>query len=979
MFILGNHPTRKPKEANEQNHAEQGWPGWIIHGGAAAIKRVKSPLALDGFDLSSMPIPMNEDSSGAKQKRFSGSFLLLLLLLGGALAVLCRQGFRAYEVFWSNDLPLGAVAESSARLPGSFFGYWADFYWLGGANVAFPPNLSNILLAILTPQVHLKFYAPLSMLFLGFGAWFFFRQLRFGRMACVIGGLGAGLNMHFFSNACWGLGTWNVCCGMIFIALGILVSPHIERLWIKGVLAGLSTGMAVMEGFDVGAIMSLYVAAFVVFLFLSTELNAVKAAANTVCVGALLVVCALLIALSTISTLIGTQLTGTAQASQNAKGSEGDWQFMTQWSIPKLETLRVIIPGLFGYRMDMYTTSPDPSGYYWGRVAEDPRLDNLESSDPLVRSNAVVALHLPDQIQAIMAGNDKATQENVVDAIVNHFQMQRRHTGNGEYAGVLVCLLAIFGLVNAARGATSPYSADERRAVWFWGAAALFSLVAAWGRFSYLYALIYHLPLIGNFRNPMKYMHPLNVSLIILSGYGLEALSRQYLATTTDRSASFFRQIATWWKWVSAFEKWWAAGCAIVLAGAVAGYFMLSSSKPNLVHYLLHHGFDATTSPQIANFCVGQVARFILYFAVSVGAIVCISCGAFSGRKSCWALALLGVIMICDLSRADAPWIRYYNYKEKIGLNPVVDLLRHEPWEHRVNSRIWPAGGYMTPNLTYLCHWWLENDYPLNDIQCLEIDQAPRMPVLDSDYLNIFNVAAESDIPRAIRLWQLTNTRYLVAGMEWEGPLNQLSNPKNSFRTVMRMNVVNKPGITQPEDQGDVTVETNSAGKVALFEFTHALPRTKLYADWKTVDDRSALQLLGSPSFDPEKTVLVATNTPVAQSPGSPDADPGTVNVSHYQSKDLTLEADVKVPAVLLLNDHTGDFWNVWVDKTPGTVLRCNDIMRGVFVPAGHHVVEFRYQPPLKLLCVSLSAFGLGIILAGFVIVTRFTRQTEEP
>jgi hypothetical protein len=455
-------------------------------------------------------------------------------------------------------------------------------------------------------------------------------------------------------------------------------------------------------------------------------------------------------------------------------------------------------------------------------------------------------------------------------------------------------------------------------------------------------------------------------------------LSRQYLATTTDRTASFFRQIATWWKWVTAFEKWWAAGCAIVLAGAVAGYFMLSSSKPNLIHYLLHHGFDATTSPLIASFCVRQVAWFIFYLALSIGAVICISCGAFSGRLSCLAWFILSAIMICDISRSDIPWIRYYNYKEKISMNPVVDLLRHEPWEHRVNSRIGPSSGYMTPNLTYFCHWWLENDYPLNDIQSLEIDQAPRMPVLDSNYLNAFSVTSERDIPRAIRLWQLTNTRYLLAGIEWEGPLNQLSQPKNCFRTVMRMNVVNKPGITQPEDQGDMTVETNSDGKVALFEFTGTLPRAKLYANWKTVDDSNTLQLLSSPSFDPEKTVLVATNTPVTQAPGSQEADPGSVKISHYQSKDLTLEADAKTSAVLLLNDHTGDFWNVWVDKVPGTVLRCNNIMRGVFVPAGHHIVEFRYQPPLKLLFVSLSAFGLGIILAGFVIVTRFTHQQQK-
>jgi hypothetical protein len=922
---------------------------------------------------------MNVDLSGAKQKRFNGSFWLLLLVLGGTLAVLCRQGFRPYEVFWANDLPLGALVESSGRLPSSLFGSWADFYWLGGPNIAFPPNLTNLCMSILTPQHQLKFYVPLCSFFLGFGAWFFFRQLRFSRMACVIGGLGAGLNMHFFSNACWGLGQWSLCAGLVFITLGILVSPYIEPLWIKGVLAGLSTGMAVMEGFDSGAILSIYIAVFLVFRFMSTESDPARGAGKTAYVGALLVFSAVLISLSTMSTLIGTQIAGTGSVGQSEAEKRDAWDRNTQWSVPKVETLRMIIPGLFGYRLDMYTTSTNPSTYYWGSIAEDPHIGELESHDPLVRSNGIASLPVAgdvrSKIQAILAGKDKDQQQNVLDWIKN--QLQRRHTGNGEYTGVLVCLLALFGLANAARKAASPYSTDERRAVFFWSGAALFSMLAAWGRHGFLYAWIYQLPLVANFRNPMKYMHPLNICVIILSGYGLEVLCRQYLATTACRTESFIRDIFTWWKRVSTFEIWWAAGCALALAGAVAGYFILDSYKPDIVNYLLHNGFDAAAAPQIARFCVGEVGWFILYLALAAGGIICILGGAFSGRRAVWVWVFLGTLMICDLSRADIPWIRYYNYKEKMSMNPVVDLLRHEPWEHRVNSRIWPAGGYMTANLTQLCHWWIENDYPFNDIQTLEIDQDPRMAVLENNYLGLFAVSSDRDLWRATRLWQLTNTRYFLVGAEWAPALNQLGEPKNSFRTLLRMNVVPKPGVVQPEDSGDLTVQTNSDGPVELIEFTRTLPRVKLYAAWKSVDDASALQVLGLPQFDPEKLVLVATNTPVAQVPGNPQADPGTVKITHYESKDLVMEADAKTPAVLLLNDRTGDNWNVWVDQKPGAVLRCNYIMRGVFVPSGHHTVEFRYQPPVKLVYLSLAAFGVGIFLGGFVIVAHFRRNPE--
>jgi hypothetical protein len=43
--------------------------------------------------------------------------------------------------------------------------------------------------------------------------------------------------------------------------------------------------------------------------------------------------------------------------------------------------------------------------------------------------------------------------------------------------------------------------------------------------------------------------------------------------------------------------------------------------------------------------------------------------------------------------------------------------------------------------------------------------------------------------------------------------------------------------------------------------------------------------------------------------------------------------------------------------------------MRGVYLPAGKHVVEFRFQPPLKLLWVSLTALALGLLLTAILVL----------
>jgi hypothetical protein len=951
---------------------------------------------------------MDGHINNPKLKSPSGLFWLLLLLLGGTLAVLCHQGFLPYNVFWANDSALGAMQTSSARLPGTFTGYWGNFWWIGGPSISPAPSLTTFLMTVLSPANYLKIYAPTTMLFLGFCVWFFFRQLRFAPMVCVIAGLGAGLNMHYFSNACWGLGTWCVSAGMILVALGILVSPYVPSLWTKGVLAGLSVGMAVMEGFDVGALLSIYLGIFVIFLFLTSDSNKASGLIKAIWVEVLVVLFAVCISASTLYTLVGTQITGTANAdASTTPDDQWHWDWATQFSLPKLESFRLIIPGLYGYRLQDYITSTNHESVYWGSIGEDPRIGEMESSDPKTRAAAATFLGLPQQVRDIMAStspSDVGARENILDQL-RQVGGILRHTGSGDYTGVLVCFLALFGLASSVRKTGSPYSDDERRGIWFWTVAALFSLFAAWGRHSFVYALIYRLPYFSTIRNPIKFLHPLNICFFILSGYGLEALYRNYLRSSDTRTVPLHQQLARWWKKAPGFDKGWIIGSVLAVALFIAAFLLMNSSQDSLAHYLEHHGFDEDLSPRIAAFSIREVGLFLLFFGLSAIVLVTIISGAWSGKKIVWAWSFLSAIMICDLSRADLPWIRYYNYHQKYSMNPVVDFLRQDPWEHRVASRLSPIGAYdiggSDGRFGQLAHWWLENDYPFNDIQSLEIDQSPRMAVMESSYIGDFNARSAADLSPAAyqwvtshsqqdplwrwvvesgpasRLWKLTNTRYLFADANMIGVLNQYVDPPNSFRAVMRLNIVNKPGIDVPEDAGDLTVESNSAGSLALIEFTRALPRAKLYSDWKLVDDATALQTLASTGFDSDKTVLVATNTPVPQSPSAPGADPGTVAITQYHPKDIILQADAKVPSVLLFNDRTGDFWNVWVDQKPEAILRCNYIMRGVFVPVGRHTIELRYQPPLKVLFVSLAAVLVGILLGGFVLYNHFRRPSD--
>ena len=101
----------------------------------------------------------------------------------------------------------------------------------------------------------------------------------------------------------------------------------------------------------------------------------------------------------------------------------------------------------------------------------------------------------------------------------------------------------------------------------------------------------------------------------------------------------------------------------------------------------------------------------------------------------------------------------------------------------------------------------------------------------------------------------------------------------------------------------------------------------------------------------------------------------GTVEFTSYAPMDIKFHIQAATPTVLLLNDQYEPNWAVTVDGKPAPLLRANFIMRGVYLAAGEHTVEFKYSLPSKPLYVTLSAIILGVLLCGFLVA--LTRKPQ--
>ena len=230
---------------------------------------------------------------------------------------------------------------------------------------------------------------------------------------------------------------------------------------------------------------------------------------------------------------------------------------------------------------------------------------------------------------------------------------------------------------------------------------------------------------------------------------------------------------------------------------------------------------------------------------------------------------------------------------------------------------------------------------------------------------------------------------------------SQLDPVQQRFRIVERFNIVPKPGIEHPTQLAELTSVLDTNGDYALFDFTGALPRAKLYSNWRVstndaatleqwlaglqpylppdaygiltnlnVVDQSTLKTLADTNFDPQQTVLLSAPLPSAPVSNATNENPGTVEFKSYSPKDIVFSASATAPSVLLLNDKYDPNWRVTVDGKPAELLRCNFIMRGVYLMPGQHTVEFQFSLSHKPLYITLSAIGVGILLCGFLFIS---------
>jgi hypothetical protein len=137
-----------------------------------------------------------------------------------------------------------------------------------------------------------------------------------------------------------------------------------------------------------------------------------------------------------------------------------------------------------------------------------------------------------------------------------------------------------------------------------------------------------------------------------------------------------------------------------------------------------------------------------------------------------------------------------------------------------------------------------------------------------------------------------------------------------------------------------------------LYRIDPFVPRVYIVAKSVTEDQPlRVLERLSNEQFDPFQEVILDQR----MEPRSAREFRAQAQIADYGDQRVTVEASLNQSGILVLADSFYPGWRVYVDGKEAEILRANLFFRAVVLPAGEHIVEFRYEP---------RTFKIGLVIS---------------
>jgi uncharacterized membrane protein YfhO len=143
------------------------------------------------------------------------------------------------------------------------------------------------------------------------------------------------------------------------------------------------------------------------------------------------------------------------------------------------------------------------------------------------------------------------------------------------------------------------------------------------------------------------------------------------------------------------------------------------------------------------------------------------------------------------------------------------------------------------------------------------------------------------------------------------------------------------------------------------------------------IADRNALEALVQPNFDAAHEAIVPKLPPDWTDHAATSSDTSQVEIVLDEDRLVRLRVNSSRGGFLVLNDSFFPGWEATRNGQAVSIHRTNVFFRGVVLPEGDQLVEFRYRPASFRIGAWLSLIGAVLLFA--VVAGKRTMRPPRP
>lgn len=298
-------------------------------------------------------------------------------------------------------------------------------------------------------------------------------------------------------------------------------------------------------------------------------------------------------------------------------------------------------------------------------------------------------------------------------------------------------------------------------------------------------------------------------------------------------------------------------------------------------------------------------------------------------------VAFLLLIGVFDLFRMDKNFIKTTSLEAHFSHYPIVDAIKKDPLPGR--TFVPPGTLSGLPGIgteDYLPYFGIETVTGYHGNQLRSYEEF----IGGKQFANLGN----------IHFLNLLNTRYLVS--------------RDSFSLPGQLELV------------------GNYGGIYLYRNLTALLRAFAVFNYQVIKSwDEAIAQLRQPNFNLAKTIFFAEDPKPIGWQQDTTLLPVPANVTDRQIESYKTKVNLSRPGFLFLSENFYPNWKAYENGQPLKVYLADITFRAVYLPAGNHTVEWRYEPELYKKARSVTwAFSLFVLLAAvYAFVPR--RKKEFP